>query len=141
MNCNSVIKKAVFPGTSLAVILFISSKLVLACQSVVCSNGLTSDICSIENNRIAAQRYFYQTIIAFVIVTLLFFVRKRKSSFVVAICFFAAFAPTVFPYLRGNESCDFSATEFAMWAYYVSLLCLTYQAVAWVLQLKKIRID
>lgn len=140
MHCYKLAKKAFLYGTGLAVILLISSKLVLACQSVVCNNGTKSDICSIEANEITTQWYFNFALAVFIAVSIIYFARKRKGLFAVISCSLTAFLPPFFRYLRGDESCDFLATKIAKWLFYVSLLFLIYQITSWILQLKKFNI-
>lgn len=139
MRCFYTAKKAFFYGTSLAVILLISSKLVSACQSVVCDNGVKSDICSIEINKNAAEWYLNFTLLILIAVSVFYFARKRKGLLTIILCVLATFSPLLLRYLRGNGSCDFLATEIAKWLFYLSLLCLSYQIISLFLLSKKLK--
>lgn len=122
------------------VILLISTKLVLACQSVICSNGVESNICAIGYNEIAAQRYFNLSLSVFIIVSILYFILKRKGIFTVIFCFLAVSVPNILRYFSGGGSCNFFATSVAIWLFYSSLLIFIFQIILWTIQIKKLKI-
>jgi hypothetical protein len=136
---NNLAKKAIFHGTSLAVIFFISSKLVLACQSIVCNNGIKSDICSIGTNIIVAKRYFYFSLVIFIAVSILYFIRGRKGIETVIFCFISVFSPILLRFLSGSGGCDFFATQVAKWLFYFSMISFTFQIISWINQRKTSR--
>lgn len=137
MAGRNLIIKASFYGTSLAAILSLSSKLVFACQSVICANGMRSDGCTTERNFEAAQWYFTYSLIIFIIVTTFCLARKGKGLIAVVFCFVTTFAPPLWRYMSGGGSCDLFITEVARWLFYLSLSFLLYQTALWLLQLKK----
>lgn len=139
MCCYKLAKKAFLYGTSLAVITLISTKLVLACQSVTCNNGIKSNICSIENNEMTAYRYFIYSLILTFLAFIIYFARKQKGFISLAFCFIAAFFPPILRYSRGNGSCDFFATDVAIWLFYASLVSLIYQITSWIFEIKKFK--
>lgn len=136
MPCKKLIRKVFFNGTSLAVILLTSAKLVLACQSVICNNGLESDTCAIGKNQIAFGWYFNLSLAVFIVVTTFYFVRGRKGLLTVIFCIVAISLPIIFRLLSGNENCDFSATEIARWTFYTSILPLVFQLTSWITELR-----
>lgn len=140
MNCNKLIKKAVFQSTSLAVILLISTKLVLACASVVCDNGVETNICSIDANKHLAQTFFVLSLILFLVNLILYFVMKRKSVFIIILSFSSAFLPIILRWLRGFGSCDFFSTTIAKWLFYSLILIFTFQIILWIYQNNKVKL-
>lgn len=137
MLCNKLTKKTFFCGASLVIILLISTKLVLACQTIICDSGLESNICSIENNKIAAQWYFNFTLLIFIAICVLYVTRKRKGLFAVIFCFAALFLPPLSRYLHGDGNCDFFSTSFAKWLFYSSMLFFTLQITSWITYIKQ----
>lgn len=134
---NNLIEKAICYGASLVVILLISTKLVSACQSIVCNNGIESNTCSIDNNAVLAQRYFVLSFLVLAAVSTLYFTQKKKGIYTVIFCFSSVFIPIVLRFSSGNESCDFFATSVAMWLFYGSLSLFIFQVISRIIQTKK----
>ncbi len=126
---------------SLAFILLISTKLVSACASVICSNGFQTNVCGIEKNEIAAQWYFNSSLIVFIVVTLLYFIRNRKGLSVIVFCFIALVLPMILRFFSGNGGCNFLATEVAKQLFYVSLFPLVFQLVLSLIQISKYKFN
>jgi hypothetical protein len=133
---NNFTKKAIFNGVSLAVILFLSTKLVSACTSVVCSNGTESNICAIEDNLITAQKYFQFTLGIFIFSSLIYFLRRGKGIIALAVGLISITLPSFLHYLNGGEECDFLTTKIIKWLFYFSMIAFLFQIISWISQRK-----
>lgn len=136
MILNLLTKKAIFPGTGLAVILVMSAKLVSACVLVECSNGTEANLCTIAENSIIAQKYFNYSVAIFITSLLICFLRKGKGVVAPAVCLIAITLPAFVHYLNGGEECDFFTTKIIRGLFYFSVAAFTFQIISWISQKK-----
>jgi hypothetical protein len=84
--------------------------------------------------------YSGYSLIVFIAVTVFCLARKGKGLFIVILCFVAMFLPHCWRYLSDDGVCDRFIIEITRLSFYLSLLCLVYQGVSWVIDLKKSKI-
>ena len=138
MICINLIKKAIIYGSISAFIFLLSSRFVLACQSVICDNGVESNLCAIELTEATLQKYLYLCF-ALLTSTLFFYFLSRKGLGIVVVVFFSFIAhPGWFSKKNAGNHCDNSAVNEAFLLSIVSFGCFACQFVFWLVNKKSL---